>query len=58
LAGIGVAPGSVTPVDHENIKALFGKNTVSAFASNYQKQNPTDYKRLRAIATVLDLKGK
>jgi hypothetical protein len=58
LAAIGVAPGTVTRVDHENIKALFGKHTSSAFASNYQKQSPTDYKRLRAIATVLDLKGK
>jgi hypothetical protein len=58
LQSIGVDPASVTGVEKQQIKELFGRGCDSHYANDFFKQNAGRYRLLKNIAVVLNLQGK
>lgn len=58
LQSIGVDPATVTGVERQQIKELFGRGCDSHYANDFFKQNAGRYRLLKNIAVVLNLQGK
>jgi hypothetical protein len=58
LAACGIPPATVTPIEIQEAKNLFGRGVDSHYASNFFKQDAGRYRHLKNIAIVLGLQGK
>jgi len=58
LQACGINPATVTQVEIQESKRLFGKGIDSAYSSNFFKQDSGRYRHLKSIAIVLGLQGK
>ena len=58
LMACGVQPSEVTAAAKEEIAEVFGRNANSKRAADLHVSNPSKYRKLKTIASVLDLAGK
>jgi hypothetical protein len=58
LAACNIPPASVTEVDVQEAKRIFGRGAVSSYSNNAFKTDPVRYRHLKNLAVVLDLQGK
>lgn len=57
LASCGIPPATVTPVEIQEAKSLFGRGADSHFANDYFKRDAGRYRHLKNIAIILNLQG-
>lgn len=58
LAACGIPPATVTPLEIEECKKLFGRGCDSHYASNAFKQDAGLYRHRKNIAIILGIQGK
>ena len=58
LAACGIPPATVTPLEIQEAKNLFGTGSDSHYANNAFKQDAGRYRLLKNIAIILGLQGK
>jgi hypothetical protein len=58
LQACGINPATVTTVEIQECKRLFGRGIDSAYSSNFFKQDAGRYRTLKNIAIVLGIQGQ
>jgi len=58
LQACGINPATVTPVEIQECKRLFGRGVDSAYSCNFFKQDAGRYRTLKNIAIILGIQGQ